>query len=170
MHRARPIFVEVESGTSKGKFSIYISTLMYWIFVEDLSKTLFNTPYCTPHYINISYNTLMYWIVFLNSIPPTVNPHVFCMGVYGTHTFCMTPEYHPPLRNGKTPQKSARVIRVLRVSTWESASGCESGARSRTPKHVAVGAIPELRAPIFAGFFHVRGGWVINLTENGTSS
>ena len=27
--RARPIFVEVESGTSKGKFSIYISKLMY---------------------------------------------------------------------------------------------------------------------------------------------
>ena len=50
-------------------------------------------------------------------IPPTVNPHVFCMGVYGTHTFCMTPEYHPPLRNGKTPQKSPSVIRVLRVST-----------------------------------------------------
>ena len=37
---ARPIFGEVESGTSKGKFSIYISTLMYWIVFEDLSKTL----------------------------------------------------------------------------------------------------------------------------------
>ena len=68
------------------------------------------------------------------------------------------PEYHPPLRTGKAQRKSARVIRVLRVSTWESASGCEHGVRSRTPKHVAVGAIPELRAPIFAGFFHVRGG------------
>jgi hypothetical protein len=33
-----------------------------------------------------------------------------------------------------------------------------------------VGAIPELRAPIFAGFFHVRGESVIDLTENGTSS
>ena len=37
-------------------------------------------------------------------------------------------------------------------------------------RSLAVGAIPELRAPIFAGFFHVRGGWVTDLTENGTSS
>ena len=81
-------------------------------------------------------------------------------------------------------RKSARVIRVLRVRPSESASGCENCSRSRTPqhvavgailefrapKHVAVGAILELRAPIFAGFFHVRGGWVTDLTENGTSS
>ena len=109
--------------------------------------------------VNISYITLMYWIVFEDlsktlehsiHIPP--NPDV------------------PPRKSGKAQRKSARVIRVLRVSTWESASGCRNGSCSRTPKHVAVGAIPELRAPIFAGFFHVRGGWVINLTENGTSS
>ena len=71
---------------------------------------------------------------------------------------------------GKTQRKSARVTRVLRVSTWELESGCESQTRSRTPKHVAVGAILELRPPIFAGFFHVRGGWGRDLTENGTSS
>ena len=84
----------------------------------------------------------------------------------------------PPLRKYGSEKPSenrlassvASVIRVLRVSTWESASGCENGFRSRTPKHVAVGAILEFRAPIFAGFFHVRGGWVTDLTENGTSS
>ena len=46
---------------------------------------------------------------------------------------------------GKTLRKLPSVIRVLRVSTWQLVSGCEGGLRSRTPKHVAVGAIPELR-------------------------
>ena len=67
MMRARPIFGEVESGTSKGKFSIYISMLMYWIVFEDYPK-LFNTPY--PPYINISYSTLMYWKFSWTLHPP----------------------------------------------------------------------------------------------------
>ena len=102
-----------------------------WIFFEDLSKTLEHSiRYYPPHRKSS------------------------CI-LYGG----LRDAYHPPLRTGKAQRKSARVIRVLRVSTSESASGCEPQARSRTPKHVAVGAIPELRAPIFAGFFFCS-GWV----------
>jgi hypothetical protein len=59
---------------------------------------------------------------------------------------------------------------AIKIDLVDERHKLDPGVRSRTPKHVAVGAIPELRPPIFAGFFHVRGGRVIDLTENGTSS
>ena len=62
----------------------------------------------------------------------------------------------PRYRIGKTPRKSARVIRVLRPRLRAWASGCEGRLRSRTPTPRSKLAKLELRAPIFAGFFPIR--------------